>query len=137
MCALSPSCPTLCDPMDCSPPGASVLGILQTKILEWVVYPFSRGFSRPRNQTRVFCILADSFPAELPGKPRESGRVCFKSLLFFWYYRPHFPYLRKAINNKDLKRLRRLSTQSTQHASRCDNNVGCFPLHLGFSLLLC
>ena len=38
-------CLTLCDPMDCSPPGSSVCGILQAKILEWVAIPFSRGSS--------------------------------------------------------------------------------------------
>ena len=36
------SCPTLCDPMDCSPPGSSVHGLLQEKILEWVAIPLSR-----------------------------------------------------------------------------------------------
>ena len=36
------SCPSLCDPMDCSPPGSSVHGILQARILEWVAMPFSR-----------------------------------------------------------------------------------------------
>ena len=35
-------CLTLCDPMDCSPPGSSVHGISQARILEWVVVPFSR-----------------------------------------------------------------------------------------------
>ena len=39
------SCPTLCDPMDCTPPGSSVHGILQARILEWVTIPFSRGYS--------------------------------------------------------------------------------------------
>ena len=38
-------CPTRCDPVDCSPPGSSVRGILQARILEWVAIPFSRGFS--------------------------------------------------------------------------------------------
>ena len=37
------SCPTLCNPMDCSPPGSSVHGILQARVLKWVVIPFSRG----------------------------------------------------------------------------------------------
>ena len=37
------SCPTLCDPMDCSPPGPSIHGILQARILEWVTISFSRG----------------------------------------------------------------------------------------------
>ena len=39
------SCPTLCDPMDCSPPGSSVHVILQARILEWVAIPFYRGSS--------------------------------------------------------------------------------------------
>ena len=44
---------TPCDPMDCSPPGSSVHGILQARILEWVAMPSSTGSSRPRDQTRV------------------------------------------------------------------------------------
>ena len=47
------SCLTLCDPMDCSPPGSSVHGILQARILEWVAMPFSRGSSRPRDGTCI------------------------------------------------------------------------------------
>ena len=43
-------------PMDCSPPGSSVHGILQARILEWVAIPFSRRSSQPRGQTWVFCI---------------------------------------------------------------------------------
>ena len=46
-------CPTLCDPVDCSPPGFSVYGILQARILEWVAIPFSRGSSQLRDQTWV------------------------------------------------------------------------------------
>ena len=47
------SCPTLCDPMNYSPPGSCVHGILQTRILEWVAMPSSRGSSRPRYQSSV------------------------------------------------------------------------------------
>ena len=47
------SCPTLCDPVDCSSPSSSVPGILQAGILEWVAMPFSRGPSGPRDETRV------------------------------------------------------------------------------------
>ena len=43
------SCPTLCDPMDCSPQGSSVHGILQARILEWVAISFSRGSPQPRD----------------------------------------------------------------------------------------
>ena len=49
-------CPTLCNPMDCSPPGSSVHGILQARILEWVAISFSRGSSQPRNRTQVSCF---------------------------------------------------------------------------------
>ena len=79
------SCPTLCDPMDCSPPGSLVHGILQARILkwgaipfysppgslvhgilqarilEWGAIPFSRGSSRPRNQTWASCIAGGFF----------------------------------------------------------------------------
>ena len=47
------SCLTLCDPMDCSPPGSSAHGMLQSRILEWFAMPSSRGFSPPRNRTHV------------------------------------------------------------------------------------
>ena len=46
-------CLTLCDPMDCSPPGCSIHGIFQARILEWVAISFSRGSSQPRDQTWV------------------------------------------------------------------------------------
>ena len=58
-----------CDPMDCSPPGSSVHGILQASILEWIAISFSRGSSQTRNQTQVSCIAEDSLPTELWGKP--------------------------------------------------------------------
>ena len=51
------SCPTLCDPMDCSLPGFSVHGIFQARLLEWVAISFSRRSLWPRNWTRVSCIV--------------------------------------------------------------------------------
>ena len=47
------SCPTLCHTMDCTPPGSSICGILQAKILEWVTVTSSRGSSQPRDLTSV------------------------------------------------------------------------------------
>ena len=47
------SCPTLYDPLNWNPPGFSVYGILQTRILAWVAILFSRGSSPPRNQTHI------------------------------------------------------------------------------------
>ena len=49
-------CPTLCDPMD-----YTVHGILQARILEWVAFPFSRGFSKPRDRTQVSHIAGGFF----------------------------------------------------------------------------
>ena len=46
-----------CDPMDCSPPGSSVLGIFQARILEWIAIYDSRGSSPPRDRTHVSCIF--------------------------------------------------------------------------------
>ena len=54
-------CPTFCDPMDYSLPGSSVRGILQARILEWVAIPYSRGSSRPRDQTWVSGIAGKIF----------------------------------------------------------------------------
>ena len=54
-------CLTLCDPMDCSPPGSSVHGILQARIQEWVAIPFSRGSSLPRDQTQVSRLAGGFF----------------------------------------------------------------------------
>ena len=62
------SCPTLCDPMDCSLQGSSVHGIFQARVLEWVAISFSRGCSRSRDWTRVFCIATDALPSEPSGK---------------------------------------------------------------------
>ena len=54
-------CPTVCNPMDCSLSGPSVHGILQARILEWVAISFSRGSSRPRDQTCVSHIAGRRF----------------------------------------------------------------------------
>ena len=48
---VSQSCLTFCDPLDCSPPGSSLHGMLQARVLEQVAIPFSRGSSRPRDRT--------------------------------------------------------------------------------------
>ena len=61
---------TLYNPMDCSPPGSSVLGILQTRILEWIAMPSSKGSS-------LQCLLhwqASSLPLEPPGKHEGMSR---------------------------------------------------------------
>ena len=63
------SCPTLWGPMDCSPPGPTIHGILQARVLEWAAISFSREPSQLRDPTPVSHI-ADSLPSEPPGKPQ-------------------------------------------------------------------
>ena len=62
-----------CEAMDCSPPGSSVCGIFQARILEWVAIPFSRGLSQPRGQTHTSYIGRHIFffTTEPPGKITE------------------------------------------------------------------
>ena len=55
ICSVTQSCLTLCL-VDCSPPGSSVHGISQARILEWVAISSCRGFSWPRDQTRISCV---------------------------------------------------------------------------------
>ena len=52
---------TLCNPMDCSPPGSYVHEILQARISEWVAISFSRGIYPPRDRTRVSCVIGRFF----------------------------------------------------------------------------
>ena len=65
------SCLTLCNPMDCSPPGSSVHGIFQASILEWVAISFSKGSSWPRDQTCISCVSCTDRQRHL-GKPSSN-----------------------------------------------------------------
>ena len=73
------------DHMDCSPPGSSVHGILQTRLLEWVFILFSRGSSWPRDRTLVSCIVgllvSWSPPSEPPG---GNQHLCYYSRNAWW-----------------------------------------------------
>ena len=58
---VSQLCPTICNPMDHSPPGSSDHEILQARKMEWVDIPFSKKSSRPRDWTQVSCIIGRHF----------------------------------------------------------------------------
>ena len=73
VCLDAQSCPTLCDPMDCSPPGSSVHGESPGKNMEWVATPSSRGSCQPRERTQVSCIAGRFFTSETPGKLKNTG----------------------------------------------------------------
>ena len=65
------SCLTLCNHMDCSPPGSSVRVIFQARILEWVAISNSRGSSLSRDQTHIFILGSGFLTSEPSGKPNK------------------------------------------------------------------
>ena len=74
LCLISQSFLTLCDSMDCSPPGSSVPGIFQARILAWVAISSPRGSSWPRNQTRISHLLHCRkilYPLSYQGSPNN------------------------------------------------------------------
>ena len=75
------SCPTLCDPIDCSPPGSSVHRIFQARILEWIAISFSRVSSQPRDQTHVFCIADRFFAIWTTREPDKTKEFTFSKHL--------------------------------------------------------
>ena len=87
------SYPTLCDPMDYSPPDFSVHGIFQARVLEWVAISFSRGSSRLRDRTQISRIVDRRFPSEPPGKPQKMVWRFFKKLGIELPYDPATPLL--------------------------------------------
>ena len=72
---VSQSCPTLCNPMDCSPPGSSVQGMLWTRILEWVPLPSLGDLPDPGIEPRLPALQVDSLPAEPPGTPSSKQPI--------------------------------------------------------------
>ena len=77
MCVLgAQSCLTLCDPMDCSPPGFSAHGISQASILEWVAIPFSRNLPDPGIKPRFPALKADSLSLSHQGSPCVFIYIC-------------------------------------------------------------
>ena len=96
------SCPTLCNPVDCSPPGSSVHGILQARRLEWVAMPSSRGSSQPKDRTHISCsspIAGEFFTTKPPGKP--PGTEC---LLHIQFCDRHLMVMTKAVHRAAVTR---------------------------------
>ena len=90
-----------CDPMDCIPPGSSVHGILQARILEWVALSFSRGSSRPRDQIQVSCT-----PEILYWLSHQGSPLLNSPLFFLLWNTPkmmpwHSIHIRESPSSKD------------------------------------
>ena len=72
---LAQSCPALCDPLDCSPPGSSVHGIFQARIPEWVAMPSSRGSSQHRDRIHNSCASGSGRWILYPEPPGNKATV--------------------------------------------------------------
>ena len=78
LCLVAQSCLTLYDPMDCSPPGSSVRGILQAKIVEWVAIPSSRGYTATTAKSLHSCpTLCDPIPGIVQARTLEWVAISF------------------------------------------------------------
>ena len=73
VCLVAQSCLTLCDFVDCSPPGSSVRGILQARVLGWVPIPFSMSFPDPGIEAASTALQADSYCLSHLGGPKCQG----------------------------------------------------------------
>ena len=81
------SCPILCDPIDCSPPGSSVHGILQARTVEWASFPTPGDLSKPGIEPRSPALKADSSQYE----PQGLTYTQFNTMQYaFFYWRPCF-----------------------------------------------
>ena len=89
LCLVTQLCLTpFCDPMYYSPPGPSVHGFLQARILEWVAMASSRGSSQHRDQTQVSCIAGRFFY-----HPRHQGSLCKCICIYMYIYMYRFTYM--------------------------------------------
>ena len=75
-CEVAQSCPTLCNPMDCSLPGSFLHVIFQARVLKWVAISFFRGSSQSGDQTWVSHIAGRHLPSEPPGKAYMQSTSC-------------------------------------------------------------
>ena len=116
-------CLTLCDPMDCSLPGSYVHGILQARILEWVVVAFSRGSSQPRDWTQV-SHTARGFFTIWTSREAQTG------VLWALYSVPHYSHVRKLCiikegcpKGKGCKLISKPHLDTPKRAHRCATKI--------------
>ena len=121
--SLSAKCPTLCNPMDYSPPGSSAHGISQARILELVAISFSKGSSQTRDQTCLSCTGRQILNLQLShqGSPRKELITCFKGLLCA------APWAGHCVLRVSFRVMLLQSEQTEQKLSRCPCTRVCSP----------
>ena len=120
------SCLTLCNPMDCSPSGSSVYGILQAGILEWFAISFSRGSSWPRDCTGSPVLQVDSLPSEPPGKPcvvvKSHVNLYVRNFCFIDYIHGRFVCKVMLFHEENTIIFPTVSTRKLKKYSQVENN---------------
>ena len=106
---VAPSCPTLCNPMDCSPPGSLVHGIFQAWILEWVAISFSRGSPQPRDRTQVSRVVGRSFTIWATSHKKE------------WLRRTNTVWSHLHVESKNQSKQRKKTKQKQTHREQTGN----------------
>ena len=86
VCMCVQSCLTLCDSVDCYLPGSSVHGISQARTLEWIAVSYSRGLSRPRDQSHISCLAGRFFTPEPLGKAIYTYVYIYVYIFFFRFF---------------------------------------------------
>ena len=140
------SCPTLGDPMDCSPLDSSVHGILQARILERVAIPFSRGPSWPRDQTPVFCTAGRFITVwatkEAPWNGKKPIIILPHPQYYFCYLSPweRHAIMKLTVHRFSFKKMEtelQKTSENHQTTNTGDPSVGVRKESLGKSILDC
>ena len=88
-CLIAQLCPTLCNPLDCSPSGSSVHAIFQARILEWIAISSSRGSSRPRDLAHTSCGSCTGGGFFTCWAIREAQEITYSIYLSLTYFTKH------------------------------------------------
>ena len=112
--------PSLCNPVDCGPPGSSVHAIPQARVLEWVAMPSSRGSSQPRDRTSVSCVSCTAgrfFTTSHQGSPimLHATLKRWKGLMWGAYHLIYSTSFRKLIGQLTVWTLLFMDIKDTAH----------------------
>ena len=128
-CEVAQSCPTLCDPIVRNPPGSSIHGILQARVLEWVAISFSRGSSQPRDQTQLSCIAGRRFTIWATREAVKSGKVGGFHFLVTWL---HGVWLLKIESNLEMEKSKRRERMASTFYGQEGHGLAASPNPLPF-----
>ena len=125
-----------CNPMDCSPPGSTVHGVLLARILEWVAVPFSRGSSQPRDWVHISCVCWIGRQIPYHWATREAPD--HYTLLYKWDYPIYNIWAFTTLLNTERSIFMKIETCASNPAGRdgAGSHTKAFALESSWSSLL-